>query len=149
MNVTNVSDNLNNLNTNTNPYTIKMYKVGGCVRDEILGVKSKDIDYSVVIEYNNSKSNPINVEQGLELLEKYLVADGYTIFLKTPDTFTFRAKNNITGIIADFVLARHEIDYDPASRRPRVILGTLAQDLARRDFTINAMAKDEFGYEKR
>ncbi len=126
--------------TNTQ-HTIKMYKVGGCVRDELLGVKSKDIDYSVVIE----SLEPIDVSKGLELLESHLVASGYTVFLKTPDTFTFRAKNNHTGEIADFVLARHEISYDQSSRKPQVVLGTLAQDLARRDFTINAMARDEFG----
>ena len=28
---------------------MEMYEVGGCVRDEILGVKSKDIDYTVVL----------------------------------------------------------------------------------------------------
>ncbi len=131
------------MNTNlNNSYNIKLYQVGGCVRDELLGVKSKDIDYSVVIE---SKGEPIDIAKGLELLELHLVSSGYTIFLKTPDTFTFRAKNNQTGEIADFVLARHETGYDESSRKPQVVLGTLAQDLARRDFTINAMARDEFG----
>ncbi len=135
-----MNSNQNNLN---NSHTIKLYQVGGCIRDELLGVKSKDIDYSVVIE--SSGSEQIGVTTGLELLESHLVASGYTIFLKTPDTFTFRAKNNQTGEIADFVLARHEIGYDESSRKPDVVLGTLAQDLARRDFTINAMARDEFG----
>ncbi len=133
--------------TNTK-YTIKLYKVGGCVRDELLGVKSKDIDYSVVIENNsdgNNKTNPLSVEEGLDLLEKHLGANQYHVFLKTPDTFTFRAKHIPTGEIADFVLARHEIGYDQSSRKPHVTLGTLEQDLARRDFTINSMAQDEFG----
>ncbi len=125
-------------------YTVKLYQVGGCVRDELLGVKSKDIDYSVVIECRN-KDEVLDIEKGLEFLEKYLVSHGYTIFLKTPDTFTFRAKNNKTGEVADFVLARHEIGYNETSRKPIVIVGTLEQDLARRDFTINAMARDESG----
>ncbi len=125
-------------------YTIKLYKVGGCIRDELLGVKSKDIDYSVVIESKN-KNDILSVEKGLEFLEKYLVSHGYTIFLKTPDTFTFRVKNNKTGETADFVLARHELEYDESSRKPKVIIGTLEQDLARRDFTINAMARDDAG----
>ena len=28
----------------------KLYKVGGCVRDSLLGLKSKDIDYSFIFE---------------------------------------------------------------------------------------------------
>ncbi len=137
-----IADTLKELNVKF--YSIKLYQVGGCVRDELLGVKSKDIDYSVVIESRN-KGEQIDIVKGLEFLEAHLVTNGYTIFLKTPDTFTFRAKNNQTGEIADFVLARHEIGYDQSSRKPQVVLGTLAQDLARRDFTINAMARDEFG----
>jgi|LauGreDrversion4_2_1035121.scaffolds.fasta_scaffold144735_4 tRNA nucleotidyltransferase/poly(A) polymerase len=125
-------------------YTIKLYQVGGCVRDDLIGVKSNDIDYSVVIESKN-QNQVIDIAKGLEFLEAHLVANGYTIFLKTPETFTFKAKNNKTGEIADFVLARHEIGYEQSSRKPQVVLGTLAQDLARRDFTINAMARDEFG----
>ncbi len=126
-----------------NNYIIKQYKVGGCVRDELLGLKPKDIDYTVVIENTNIET--ISVENGLELIEKYLIDNGYTIFLKTPETFTFRAKIPNSNETADFVLARHEIGYDISSRKPRVILGTLEQDLVRRDFTINAMARDTSG----
>ena len=41
-------------------YTVKLYKVGCCVRDELLGVKSKDIDYSVVIEDKNNQTEIIS-----------------------------------------------------------------------------------------
>lgn len=76
-------------------YTIKLFKVCRCVRDELVGVKSKDIDYSVVIESKNTDSI-VSVEKGLEFLERYLISNGYIIFLKTPDTFTFRARNSNT-----------------------------------------------------
>ena len=125
-------------------YTVKLYQVGGCIRDELLGEKSKDIDYSVVIESKNP-NDIVSIEKGLEFLERYLISHGYTIFLKTPDTFTFRARNSNTGEIADFVLAKHELENDESSPKPKVILGTLEQDLARRDFTINAMARDDSG----
>jgi len=131
-------------NTYENSYSIKLYQVGGCVRDELIGVKSKDIDYSVVIECVNS-DQPISIETGLALVEQYLISNEYTIFLKTPDTFTFRAKIPKSNETADFVLARHETGYDNTSRKPHVVLGTLEQDLARRDFTINAMARDSSG----
>lgn len=126
-------------------YKIKFYKVGGCVRDELIGLKPKDIDYTVVIEQNSSEPNNLTAIEGFDLLEKYLVSLGYTIFLKTLSTFTLRAKNNTSKETADFVLARHELYYTDDSREPVSVLGTLEQDLSRRDFTINAMCRDEFG----
>lgn len=118
---------------------IKLYKVGGCVRDELLGLKPKDIDYSVVIELDNS-SVVTEASDGLTYLEQYLESNGYTIFLKTPDTYTFRAKHNITKEVADFVLAKRKLAYEFTSHKSIVVLGSLEEDLVRRDFTINSMA---------
>ena len=54
-------------------YTVKLYKVGGCVRDELLGVKSKDIDYSVVIEDKNNQTEIISGEkEAVEKAEEWL-----------------------------------------------------------------------------
>ena len=115
----------------------KMYQVGGCVRDEILGFRSKDIDYSVVCDSDKGADEVYNA------LVKHLENDGFDIFLQTPECFTIRAKKN--GETADYVLARKELGYLPGTRNPIVVLGTLHDDLIRRDFTINALAKDENG----
>jgi tRNA nucleotidyltransferase/poly(A) polymerase len=69
--------------------------------------------------------------------------------LETPDCFTIRAKfpkdHKNAGLVADFVMARKEVGYTHGTRRPILELGTLEDDLIRRDFTLNAMAEDEDG----
>ncbi len=125
-------------------YNIKFYKVGGCVRDELLGEMPKDIDYTVVITSFNPETQ-IPISDGVEYLESHLESNGYKIFLKTLENYTFRAKNNLTGEVADFVLSNHKIYGKTQFVKPHIICGTLEEDLARRDFTVNAMAKSESG----
>lgn len=120
------------------------FEVGGCVRDKMLGIKSKDIDYSVV--YNITLADPNTV---FKELSEYLKQEGYEIFLETPDCFTIRARfpdnHPHKGTVADFVLARKETGYIPGTRQPISVIGTLHDDLERRDFTVNAMARNIHG----
>lgn len=126
----------------------KFYEVGGCVRDSIMGLKSKDIDYTVVADQEllDRTTDPAEI---FYVLESFLVNKGYHIWLSTPDCFTIRAKFPDThknrGETADFVLARKEIGYVSGTRKPILRAGTLHDDLIRRDFTVNAIAKDEEG----
>ncbi len=107
------------------------YKVGGCVRDEIMGVNSKDIDYTVVGE-------------SFEAMKLEIENRGGQIFLEKPEFLTIRAK--VPGMGAcDFVLARQDGDYSDGRHPERVEPGTLEDDLARRDFTMNAIAQGENG----
>jgi len=122
----------------------EIYKVGGCVRDEILGIDSKDIDFTFVLDRLDQ-----SVESGFQQMTEWMEAEGYQIFLSTPDCFTIRAKfpkgDPHEGLVADFVLARKEVGYVPDTRQPILELGTLEDDLVRRDFTLNAMAVDYDG----
>ena len=123
------------------------YEVGGCVRDEILGLKSKDIDY-VAVPNEALLEKYKNAYEMFVVLESYLSSEKFEIFLSTPNCFTIRAKfpqgHKYQGV-ADFVMARKEIGYVEGTRQPIVVPGTLYDDLERRDFTLNALAKDEDG----
>lgn len=109
----------------------KFYQVGGSVRDELLGLPSKDIDYAVEAE-------------SFDAMRQAIVERGGEIFLETPAYFTIRGK--VPGLGAcDFVLCRKDGEYTDGRRPDSVEPGTIYDDLARRDFTVNAMAKSESG----
>jgi len=121
----------------------KLYEVGGRVRDQLLGLESKDIDYSVVIEDYKKYKSPI---QAFKEFKEELLLEGYDVFLETPDAFTIRAmfpKGHKYSGVADFVLSRKDLGYNIGTRSPIVVLGNLEDDLKRRDFTVNAMAIDD------
>jgi tRNA nucleotidyltransferase (CCA-adding enzyme) len=107
----------------------KFYIVGGYVRDKLMGVKSKDIDYSVECE-------------SFDAMREEILARGGEIFLETPEYFTIRARVPRLGA-ADFVLCRKDGEYGDHRRPDKVEMGTIHDDLARRDFTMNAIAIDE------
>jgi tRNA nucleotidyltransferase/poly(A) polymerase len=119
----------------------KIFEVGGCIRDSILGVHTNDIDFTFVVD-DITKS----VEEGFTEMTDWLNDNNFKIFLSTPEMFTIRAKfpngHAHAGLTADFVMARKELGYMSNSRRPILVLGTIEDDLARRDFTLNALAKD-------
>ena len=119
----------------------KEYLVGGAVRDEILGLSSKDLDYVFVfeeIDENQTADECFN--------DMYKVIEGRgEIFLSTPSCYTIRYKDKLTKEIKDVVMARKEIGYVPGTRQPIVKPGSLFDDLERRDFTLNALAKDSDG----
>lgn len=123
------------------------YEVGGKVRDELLGVPSKDVDF-VAVPSEQLLSNVTETEEMFKILSKYLVDSGYDIKVETPDCYTIRAlfpKGHKYKGVADVVLARKECGYVAGTRRPIVKPGSLYDDLLRRDFTLNAMAKDDDG----
>lgn len=128
----------------------KLYEVGGCVRDRFLGLDSKDIDYTFefTTEFleKNTQLSPLDFYNWMNY---HLKENGFHIFLEVPEAFTTRAKFPLghanENLVADFVLARKEKYENPESRTPTVEIGTLYDDLKRRDFTVNAIAQDEEG----
>lgn len=131
---------------------MQLFEVGGCVRDSIIGVPSKDIDFSVVLSSDDVNLSAVGP---FETMEARLNQMGFKIFLSTPEFLTVRAQFPRTGSLsakperggmtADFVLARKESGYTDGRRPDVVEPGTLMDDLSRRDFCMNAIAKDAEG----
>jgi tRNA nucleotidyltransferase (CCA-adding enzyme) len=107
---------------------IESYRVGGCVRDAILGVKSKDVDCAVEAP-------------SFDAMKEWIVGRGGQIFLEKPEFLTIRAK--VGGEAMDFVLCRKDGAYSDARHPDAVEIGTIFDDLGRRDFTMNAIAQRE------
>jgi len=104
--------------------SVKVYVVGGFIRDYILDYEHKDLDFLVVgdgIEFANKYAESLGVED--------------VIIFKTYGTAHFK----YDGFEFEFVGARKE-SYDEASRNPAVETGTFDDDIKRRDFTINSIA---------
>jgi putative nucleotidyltransferase with HDIG domain len=103
---------------------IEAYVVGGYVRDLLLGKADRDIDILVMgdgIAFARTVARELGAGT-VVAFERFGTA-------RIPSE-----KGNV-----EFVGARKE-KYDPASRNPSVAPATLAEDLLRRDFTVNAMA---------
>ncbi|MBM4167893.1 MAG: HD domain-containing protein [Ignavibacteria bacterium] len=104
--------------------SIEVYVVGGYVRDLLMGRTVKDIDLVVIgrgVEFARLVARELD-RTNLVVFEKFGTA---ALHLE-------RCK-------LEFVGARKE-SYNKASRKPVVEGGTLEDDLARRDFTVNALA---------
>jgi len=101
----------------------KLYLVGGIVRDALLGRAAFDLDLV-------SDGDAITLAQGLaaELPGKLTVHRRFGTASIVNDAFR-----------ADLATLRSET-YEHPGALPRVTPGTLADDLFRRDFTVNAMA---------
>lgn len=121
----------------------QMYLVGGAVRDELLGVRTKDYDYTVIVP------DAPTIEWAWTGMREHLEAEGFKIFLETPEYFTIRAQfpkgHPNARTTADFVLSRKDGPYSDGRRPDWVEPGTLEDDIFRRDFTVNALAKDGDG----
>lgn len=121
---------------------IKLFLVGGAVRDELLGVPSHDWDFTVEAE-------------SFDAMKSHLQSAGFTIFVDNPEFLTIRARfpksdwnfggKQMAVTTADFVLARKEGAYTDGRHPVSVEPGTILDDLRRRDFTINAIAQDVRG----
>lgn len=101
---------------------MKIYEVGGCVRDRLLGKEPKDIDYVVVGSTPNEMLS-LGYQQ---------VGKDFPVFLKDGEEYALARIERKTGNgYNGFTVESDGV--------------TLEEDLFRRDLTINAMAMDNNG----
>lgn len=113
---------------------IEFFEVGGCVRDALLGIKSKDVDFAVVAPSFDAMVSHLTAE-GFKLHQ--VVPQFCTVRAGVPDGHALRERTRD----ADFVLCRADGPSSDGRRPDFVRAGTLLDDLRRRDFTVNAIAR--------
>lgn len=104
--------------------------VGGCVRDELMGLEIKDIDLCVSLP-----GGGIHFAEWLK--EKGLTTKGVTVY---PNYGT--AMLHLTAfpdVELEFVQTRKEKYIDHSCRNPITAFGSIEDDCMRRDLTINAL----------
>lgn len=112
---------------------LEAYEVGGCIRDELLGKEAKDIDFAVCgLTYrqlaralmSEGKVTPNTVGGrlvGCRLRASWTPREGIEVSLARTEHSTSSGRANF------------QVDVDPSF--------TIIDDLSRRDFTVNAMAR--------
>lgn len=109
--------------TVSSQHGLALYLVGGAVRDVMLGRQTIDLDLSVV------SADPGFASVLAHGLHGQVVAS----------SLFGTSKLQIGDIVIDLAMARSE-SYAYPGALPSVVPGTIDEDLARRDFSVNAMA---------
>jgi len=124
------------------PFKGKVYIAGGYVRDQVMGLNPKDIDLVVALPDGGIKF----AEWICKKVGVYKKGSNPVIYPKF-GTAKFQLYKvihkglDISDLEFEAVMTRSE-EYERGSRKPKVKAGTLAQDVERRDFTVNSLLKD-------
>ena len=107
-----------------------VFTVGGCVRDEIMGLEIKDIDMCVSLQGG-----------GIRFAE-WLRDNGYTtkgVTVYPNYGMAMLHLNEFPEVELEFVQTRKEKYFDHSCRNPETAFGSIEDDCMRRDLTINAL----------
>ena len=112
-----------------------VFLVGGAIRDSLLGMPVHDLDF--VVEYPNGG---IIVANLLATKEKCFAFNTNPVIFETYGTakVTLFKDEDLKNLDIEFVQSRKE-QYHKESRKPDTAYGTIQEDAARRDLTINAL----------
>lgn len=110
--------------------TIRLFEVGGSIRDELMGIDNPpDRDFCA--------ESP----DGWRALHCWCHDNMERVFLVKPEFFTVRGRMS-DGTTIDVVMCRKDGPSSDGRHPDHVEPGSLLDDLARRDFTVNAMARE-------
>ncbi|MFA5306027.1 MAG: hypothetical protein WC365_01120 [Candidatus Babeliales bacterium] len=115
---------------------VNEYYVGGMVRDMLINRVhgtpiSKHSDVDIAVEASS-----------YEEMRAFVLEKGADIKVETPKFFTIRAI--VDKVPIDYTLCRKEGIYKDGRHPESVEVGTIEEDLARRDLTINAIAMNPY-----
>lgn len=133
---------------------MKLFLVGGIVRDRLRGIDGNDWDFTCTLDEQDVEIAALCKRTPYEEMRFRMEAEGFTFFPvpNGPEHFTLRGRApegfkfagaDLSKQDVDVVLARKDVTTD--GRHAQVELGTLHDDLARRDFTMNAIAQADNG----
>ena len=109
--------------------SIRIFEVGGSIRDELMGITEfPDRDFCAVAP-------------SWSALLEWCHANMERVFQVKPDFLTIRGRMP-NGDSIDVVMCRKDGSSSDGRHPDTVEAGTLLDDLARRDFTVNAMARE-------
>lgn len=124
------------------PYEGIVYLAGGAVRDELMGIDAKDLDFVINMQFGGIRF----ARWATRKMGNYKRGSNPVIY---PEYGT--AKFNLRGIEhngfklddidIECVMPRTE-EYEEGSRKPKVDSGSLKDDVDRRDFTTNSLLKN-------
>ncbi len=113
------------------PEGVKVYEVGGGIRDVLMGIKPHDLDFSVA---------------GCDFTQLYEMIDesGGKILRANEQYMSLKAKlpGHENEVPYDFTVCRWDGAYRDGRHPDEVGLGDIFTDLERRDFTVNAIARN-------
>lgn len=118
--------------TRNSPYEGRIYLVGGLLRDRALGLPLVN-DLDLVVEGDALELARFLFERGL--------SPHFPVLYPRFGTAMIHISDGVHSSQVELVSARAE-SYQPDSRKPDVVLGTLRDDVFRRDFTINTLLEN-------
>ena len=129
---------------------LEAHVVGGAVRDALLGRETTDLDVVAVGPGSGvALAQAVSRSLGVGPPAVYVAFGTAAVTVPRGPLAALMGVDDVAErLVVEFVGARRE-SYRAESRKPVVEDGTLPQDLARRDFTVNALAAslraDSFG----
>lgn len=112
------------------PFEGKVLFVGGCCRDELMGLEIKDIDMAVNL--------PLGGIRLAEWLQKNRHTARKIVTYPTYQTAMFHLRD-FPDVELEAVQTRKEKYTDAQSRNPVTVFGSIEEDCMRRDLTINSL----------